>query len=78
MEQTQYDTLSKEEKLQMAPICDDEDFIYYAFYDEDIHINLALCQNERLPLGKLKKYTNSKDLYLKQKAIEVYERRLVY
>lgn len=78
MEKEEYDKLTKEEKLKLAPVSQDSDFIHYAFYDEDMDIRIELCQNEYLPLGKLKRYTNDRDVYLKQKAIEVYERRLVY
>ena len=74
----EYEQLPKEQKLKEISRTKDEEFIHYAFYDDDIDINLELCQNELLPLGKLKKYSNSKDLYLKQKAIVVYERRLIY
>lgn len=78
MKKEEYDQLTQDEKLEIVPNTKDEDIIHYAFYDDDMEIKLALCQNERLPLGKLKKYTNSRELYLKQKAIEVYERRLIY
>lgn len=74
----EYCKLSQAEILEMATQSKDEGFLQHAFYEQDLDIRLALCQNEALPLGKLKKYTNDKDLYLKQKAIEVFERRLVY
>lgn len=74
----EYSQLSQEEILKRASTTKDEDFLHFAFYEKEIDIRLELCQNEHLPLGKLKRYTNDKDPYLRQKAIEVFERRLVY
>lgn len=78
MELLDYETLTKTEKLNIVAKTEDEDVIHFAFYDNDLDIKLELCQNERLPLGKLKRYTNDREYTLRQKAIEVYERRLVY
>ncbi|MFY9074988.1 hypothetical protein OZZ08_08455 [Malaciobacter mytili] len=78
MKQIIYDKLTKNEKIKLVATTKDEEIIHQAFYDQDLDVKLALCQNELLPLGKLKRFTNDKNILLKQKAIEVYERRLIY
>lgn len=78
MELIDYEKLTKQEKLNIVAKTRDEELIHFAFYDDDLEIKMELCQNELLPLGKLKRYTNDREYDLRQKAIEVYERRLVY
>lgn len=78
MELLNYEQLTKQEKLNIVATTRDEEVIHFAFYDDDLDIKMELCQNELLPLGKLKRYTNDREYILRQKAIEVYERRLVY
>jgi hypothetical protein len=76
----EYCSLEKEEKLEMALGSDTPlEVLNFLFYDEDEDVRFNVAQNERLPVNKLKKLArNDSSVYVKNKALEMYEERYVY
>lgn len=73
-----YHKMSKEDKIAILKQATDIAIIEYFFYDTDVDIRLEVVQNERLPLGKLKRLARDNNQEIREIAIAMYERRLIY
>lgn len=73
-----YEKLTLDEKIAIAKESKNEVVVEYLFYDEDPQIKFQVVQNEYLALGKLKRLARDPNQEVREMAIVMYERRLIY
>lgn len=73
-----YNLMSLDDKLVIAKESKDPSIVEYLFYDETPQIRFFVAQNEYLPISKLKRLARDTNQDVREIAIVMYERRLIY